>query len=114
NRTAYKSYIDESLLDVRQTSYNIQSQHDFNTWKGIKLQVSASFVGPIVFGQFRQRPQQWVDLRLQKAFFDDKLQVSLNGKDVLRSQVFKGDIIFGHINTFNREYYSNQSVLLSL
>lgn len=114
SRTAFKSYIDESALDVRQTSYNIQSQHDFDTWGGIKLQVTASFVGPIVFGQFRQKPQQWVDFGLQRAFFDDKLHVSLNGTDVLRSQVANSNIVFANINTFNREYYSNQSILLSL
>ncbi|WP_286851118.1 MULTISPECIES: TonB-dependent receptor [Sphingobacterium] len=114
NKVQYKSKIDGSILDVKQHSYNLRTQHDMEIFKGIKLQMTGSFIGPVRFGQFKQDPQQWLDMGLQKSFLDGRLQVNIKATDVFKSQNFFANIDFANIKTVNREYYSNQSIGFTL
>ncbi len=114
NKVQYKSNINGSILDVKQHSYNFRTQHDMEFFKGIKLQMTGSFIGPARFGQFRQEPQQWLDLGLQKSFLDGRLQLNIKATDVFNSQNFFANIDFANIQTINREYYTNQSIGFTL
>lgn len=114
NKVKFNAQINGSVLDVKQYSYNFRTQHDIEIYEGVKIQMIASFIGPSRFGRFRQAPQQWLDLGMQKSFLNGRLQANIKATDVFKSQNFFANIDFGNIKTVNREYYSNQSISFSL
>lgn len=114
SRISFKSMIDNEPLDLSLTTYSIQSQHNLSLFSGIKFQVIGSLFGPRQYSFFRQDTQFNLDAGLQKSFLENKLTLSINGTDLLKSQYFKGETRFFNVNSMEKEYDSNRSLMITL
>lgn len=114
NHNKYKSYIGDALLDVAQTSYMFRSQHNLLLPAGFKLELVGMFLGPQREGQMWINSFGWVDAGLTRSMMDDKMTITLNGTDLFRTQVIRGNINFDKINTNFSQYRSNQGISLTL
>ncbi len=110
----FKSLIGDDYLDNAQTSYMLRTQHNLNLPKGFKVELIGMYIGPQIWGQGMIDGFGWVDAGITKSIMKDKLTFSVDGTDLLRSQVIYADIKFADIDTSFRQYRSNQGVRFTL
>lgn len=110
----WKSQIGDALLDVTQTSMMARSQHTLSLPAGFKAEIIGMYVGPMQYGQALIKGFGWVDAGFTKNFMKEKLSLSVNGTDLLRSQIIRADIQFDTIDSQFRQYRSNQGVRFTL
>ena len=110
----WKSQIGDALLDVTQTSVMARSQHTLSLPAGFKAEIIGMYVGPMQYGQALIKGFGWVDAGFTKNFMKEKLSLSVNGTDLLRSQIIRADIQFDTIDSQFRQYRSNQGVRFTL
>jgi hypothetical protein len=55
-----------------------------------------------------------IDAGITKSFAKDKFTLTVNGTDLLRTQVIRANVNFEQIDTSFRQYRSNQGVRLTL
>ncbi|MDQ3534414.1 MAG: TonB-dependent receptor [Bacteroidota bacterium] len=111
----FKIQIGKELFDQSQLSYMARMQHNFSLPKSFKLEVSGMYISPFQQGQMKiVQGFAWVDAGIKKTFWKDKLTVSLNGNDILRTQKVKHKIKFNNINTDLNQYNNLQAVRLSV
>jgi len=110
----WKSQIGDALLDVTQTSMMARSQHTLSLPAGFKVEIIGMYVGPMQYGQALIKGFGWVDAGFTKNFMKEKLSLSVNGTDLLRSQIIRADIQFDTIDSQFRQYRSNQGVRFTL
>lgn len=114
NHSKYKSLIGDAMLDVSQTSYMFRSQHNIMLPAGFKLEVVGMYLGPQREGQMRIKSFGWVDAGLTRSIMNDKMTITLNGTDIFRNRVIRGNINFDSINTSFRQYNASQGLRLTL
>ena len=114
NYNQFKSQLGQDFLDVAQISYMLRSQQNFNLPKGFKMEVVGMYLSPQLWGQGQIKGLAWVDAGATKSLMKDKLSLSVNGTDLLRSQVIRAKVDFADIDTSFRQYRSNQGVRLTL
>ncbi|MDF2156545.1 TonB-dependent receptor [Algoriphagus sp. CAU 1675] len=114
NYNQFKSMIGDDYLDNKQVSYMFRSQHNISLPKGFKIELVGMYLGPQIWGQGKIEKLAWVDGGVTKSIMKDKLSISVNGTDILRSQIVKADIDFANIDTNFRQYRSNQGVRFTL
>lgn len=114
NYNQFKSQLGQSFLDVEQFSYMIRSQQNFTLPKGFKMEVIGMYLSPQIWGQGEIKGFGWVDLGLTKSIMKDKMSITVNGTDLLRSQVIRAKIDFADIDTSFRQYQGNQGLRLTM
>ncbi|SNS60315.1 TonB-dependent Receptor Plug Domain [Belliella buryatensis] len=114
NHAQWKSQIGDALLDVSQFSYMARTQHNFILPKGFKAELIGMYMSPMLWGQATIGAMGGIDAGVTKSFAKDKLTLTVNGTDLLRTQVIRADVQFDQIDTFFRQYRSNQGVRLTL
>lgn len=114
NYNQFKTPIGEDFLDVDQVSYMVRTQHNFTLPKGFKMELMAMYLGPQIWGQGDIAGFGWIDAGVTKSLMKDKLSLSVNGTDLLRTQVIKARVQFAEIDTNFRQYRSNQGVRFTL
>ncbi|MCH7410138.1 TonB-dependent receptor family protein [Belliella sp. DSM 111904] len=114
NYAKWKSQIGDALLDVDQVSYMARSQHNFILPKGFKAELIGMYMSPMLWGQATIGAMGGIDAGITKTFAKDKLSLTVNGTDLLRTQVIRADVQFDQIDTFFRQYRSNQGVRFTL
>ena len=110
----FQSPIGDQLLDMEQVSGIFRSQHTLNLPKGFKMEVTGMYLSPFLEGQARIKGVGWVDAGLTKSFKDDKISLTVNATDVLRTQVFRVNVNFDQIDTRIQQYNNNQAVRFTL
>ncbi|RPA67715.1 TonB-dependent receptor [Cyclobacteriaceae bacterium YHN15] len=110
----WKSMIGDALLDVSQTSFTLRSQNTVNLPKGFKAEVMGMYVGPSQYGQASIKGFAWVDAGITKNFLNDKLTLTVNGTDLLRSQIIRANVQFDTIDTQFQQYRNTQGVRFTL
>lgn len=114
NYSKWKSMIGDALLDVSQVSYMMRSQHNFILPKGFKAELIGMYMGPMLWGQATIGAMGGLDAGITKSFAKDKFTLTVNGTDLLRTQVIRANVNFEQIDTSFRQYRSNQGVRLTL
>lgn len=114
NYNQFQTPIGEDFLDVDQVSYMVRTQHNFTLPKGFKMEFMAMYLGPQIWGQGDIAGFGWIDAGVTKSLMKDKLSLSVNGTDILRTQVIKARVQFAEIDTNFRQYRSNQGVRFTL
>ncbi|SEJ04346.1 TonB-dependent Receptor Plug Domain [Cyclobacterium xiamenense] len=114
NGNTFQSQLGEELLDEKQFSFMVRSQHNVLLPKGFKLELVGIYRSPFRDGQLVINGMSWVDAGITKTFYEDKLSLTVNGSDIFRTMKFKGNIDFDRINTDVQQYNSMQSVRFTL
>lgn len=110
----YTTILDEQSIENEQVFFMAQSTNNFQLPKGLKLEISTGYQGPLAHGLYKIESQWWVDAGIKRSFMDDKLDLSLNVSDIFRSrQVIGSANIDGNINFFD-QYFSAQSFKINL
>ena len=114
NYSQWKSMIGDAMLDVSQVSYMMRSQHNFILPKGFKAEIIGMYMGPMLWGQATIGAMGGLDAGITKSFAKEKFTLTVNGTDLLRTQVIRANVQFDQIDTTFRQYRSNQGVRLTL
>lgn len=114
NGNTFQSQLGEELLDEKQFSFMVRSQHNLLLPKGFKLEMVGMYRSPFRDGQLVIQGMSWVDAGITKTFYEDKLSLTLNGSDIFRTMKFKGNIDFDRIDTDVKQYNSMQSIRFTL
>jgi len=114
NHDRFQSQIGDELLDVGQFSFMARTQHNINLPKGFRVELVGIYRSPARDGQLIMNSMAWLDAGVSKSFFEDKLSLTVNGTDLLRTQRFRGSINFDRINTDVSQYNSMQGVRMTL
>lgn len=114
NYNKFTSQVGPNFLDVSQVSHLVRSQHDFTLPAGFKLELIGIYLSPQIWGQGKIKSLAWIDAGVSKSLMKDKLSVSLNASDLLRSQWIRAAIDFADIDTRIRQYRYVQSVRITL
>lgn len=114
NYSQWKSVIGDALLDVSQVFYMMRSQHNFILPMGFKAELIGMYMGPMLWGQATIGAMGGLDAGITKAFGKDKFTLTVNGTDLLRTQVIRANINFEQIDTSFTQYRSNQGLKLTL
>ncbi|MBW3469338.1 outer membrane beta-barrel family protein [Arthrospiribacter ruber] len=110
----WKSMIGDALLDVGQTNFTARTQHTFNLPHGFRAELMGMYVGPAQYGQATIKGFGWVDLGVTKPLMKEKLTLTINGTDLLRSQIINANVQFDNIDTQFRQYRNTQGVRVTL
>ncbi|WP_439879610.1 TonB-dependent receptor domain-containing protein [Pontibacter sp. MBLB2868] len=97
-----------------QMSVVANSNHTILLPKGVRLEASANYQGPLVYGLYQVKDQWWLDAGLKRSFIDDRLSLSLNVSDIFKSQkqMFETEIN-GNINSIE-QYRGQRGVRVNL
>lgn len=114
NYITFDASINNELLQNQRLSYIFRSQHQLSLPHNLALEMISLFVGPNNNGLLQTEPFYSIDLGVRKSFFYNRLQTSINGRDIFRSLKTIGDINFGNISTQIYQYNSNQSISVTL
>lgn len=114
NYNQFQSQLKSDYLEVSQTSVLVRTQHNLNLPKGFKIELVGLYLGPQIFGQGKLARFGWLDAGVTKSLMKDKINLSVNGTDIFRTQIIKATIDFGEIDTRFRQYQSNQGVRITL
>lgn len=101
---------------IQQDLFSLYAQlnNSFSLKGGVKLELNGTYMSPQVFGPFWMEQMWRVDAGIKKSFFDNKLDVSINGMDIFRGMEFKGRANFqGQVAVIN-QYNAMQSVRLTI
>ncbi|MEJ8755642.1 TonB-dependent receptor [Pontibacter sp. H259] len=97
-----------------QVNFSAQSSHNILLPKSIRLELSGTYQGPGVYGLFEFGDMWWIDAGLKRSFLNDKLAVTLNVTDILKTRLLNIDTqVDGNLNSIE-QYHGQQSVRLHL
>ncbi|MFD1094175.1 TonB-dependent receptor domain-containing protein [Salegentibacter chungangensis] len=114
NQQDYDFEIDGESIHNDNLFYMLQSNHQINLPADIKMELNATFRGPMAYGIYNIDEQWWLDLGFRKSFMDDKLSVSLNATDVFKTMDMHVDAEYSGNRFVLDQYFGNQAVSLSL
>ncbi|QCR22513.1 outer membrane beta-barrel family protein [Pontibacter sp. SGAir0037] len=107
NYSEYSMPVNEERVVNAQLLYMLQSTHNILLPKGIQVEATSVFRGPVVSGLYKIAPMWWVHLGLRKSFLDKKLDLSINMNDVFRTYRIRFDTRIGrNINDFDQYFYA--------
>ncbi|MBB6610669.1 TonB-dependent receptor [Pontibacter sp. Tf4] len=118
NATLSYQHFTTSVKNVTETkeemNFSAQSSHNILLPKNIRLELSAAYQGPGVYGLFEFDQMWWADAGLKRSFLDDKLAVSLSFTDIFKSRMMKiNTVVDGNTNTID-QYFGQQTVRVHL
>lgn len=114
----FGSYADGSNVSADFTnsgiSWNAQMTTDFDLPFDFNLQFTGNYIAPEFEAQGRDLARYYLDINLQRSFFDKKIDASVSFRDIFDTRNFRGENFgegFEQRFMFNRE---TQIILLSL
>ena len=97
-----------------QIFYMFQSNHNIQLPFGVRMEMNASYRGPVIWGVERVKEYWWVNLGLKKSLLKDKLDFSISANDIFRTRLIVGGANIGrNINLFD-QYFFSRSIGLTL
>jgi len=113
--TAFQIDVDGSNLSEEFVNsgwaYNTKLTSEFSLPFDINLQCVFNYESPEIEAQGRDLEQYYLDLNLQRSFFDDKASISLSARDVFDTRRFAGNSL---TNTFSQEFYRKRETRIVL
>lgn len=107
----YKTVFFGAPVDNRKISCNGSSTATFSLLHDWKLQLSGSYVSPIIYGVVRIRSMGSADIGVSKAFCENKLHLDINASDLFRTNGtrvitdFRDEHMFLNFNGETRTVY---------
>lgn len=92
----------------------VQSNNYLTLPQGYLVMLDYLFNNGGSIGIYKYKPYQSLNLGIQKSFFADKLEVSLNANDLFRTMIYKYDSQIGNIRFYQREDQDERYFSLSL
>ncbi|WP_439882508.1 outer membrane beta-barrel protein [Pontibacter sp. MBLB2868] len=86
----FSEEMDQQLLSNDQVSFIIQSNHNVQLPKEIRLELNAGYQGPIAYGLYHINANWGVDAGLKRSFMNDKLDLSLSVTDIFKTKKING------------------------
>ena len=82
--------------------FNVQSDHTVKLPQEFLLEVNAFYRGPIAYGVYKLDGLWGVNAGIKRSFMEDKLDLSLNVSDILKTVYVSGSAnLEGNLNEFN-------------
>jgi len=72
-------------------SWNTKLTTDFNLPLDIDMQITGNYTAPEIEAQGRDLARYYLDVSLQKSFFDDKASLSVSFQDIFDTRNFRGE-----------------------
>lgn len=111
----FRTEVDGSNLGADFTnsgySWNAKVTTDVNLPYGVDFQLTGNYTAPEVEAQGRDLARYYIDLSLQRQFFNDKANVSVSFRDIFDTRNFAGEN-FGENFTQDFEYKRESQILL--
>ena len=111
----FQSNVDGSNLDQSFTndglSWNAKLTTDFNLPFDIDFQVTGNYTAPEIEAQGKDLARYYLDLSLQRSFWDEKADVSVSWRDIFDTRNFAGEN-FGEDFRQKFEYNRESRILL--
>jgi hypothetical protein len=97
-----------------QTSWSARSTATWKLNKTSRAEITADYRSSIVFGVYRLDPNWGVDLGYRKSIFDNKVDMSINARDIFKTRLIAGGAdIAPNVNVFD-QYFRTRSVSFAL
>jgi iron complex outermembrane receptor protein len=106
--------IDGENIDNDNFFYMLQSNHQFALPADVKVELNATYRGPVAYGVYDIDKQWWLDLGVKKSFMNDKLNVSLNATDVFKTMDMHVTAEYTGNSFVLDQYFGNQAVSINL
>jgi outer membrane receptor for ferrienterochelin and colicin len=104
----------EEVVVKDQFSVIANTNHTVLLPYGLRLEASANYQSPLVYGLYQVEDQWWLDAGLKRSFMDDKLSLSLNVTDIFKSRVQNVRTeLNGNVNAIE-QYRGQRGVRLNL
>ncbi len=114
NQQENELVIDGEKINNDNLFYMLQSNHQFALPADLKMELNATYRGPVAYGVYEIDKQYWLDLGLKKSFMNDKLNVSLNATDVFRTMDMHVTAEYTGNSFVLDQYFGNQAVSINL
>jgi hypothetical protein len=102
--------IDESYSNEG-VSWNAKLTTDFNLPLDVDLQLTGNYTAPEIEAQGRDLARYYLDLSLQRNFFEDKMSLSVSFRDIFDTRNFAGEN-FGRDFSQTFEYKRESQIFL--
>jgi len=110
----YTNVTQDEIVVKDQFSVIANTNHTVLLPYGLRLEASANYQGPLVYGLYQVEGQWWMDAGLKRSFLDDKLSLALNVTDIFKTQVLKVQTeLNGNVNAID-QYQGQRGVRLNL
>jgi len=109
----YKSYYNDQLVDMAQTSWNVYSSQNLTLSKTLSVEVSGFYNGKSVYGFFLNQPQGALSIGIQKQVWEKKGRFSLNINDLFWTNQFRGVAQFQDIDLRIHSFWQSRVVRAS-
>lgn len=94
--------------------FYIQSVNYILLPKGFQLSGDFFYTNGGSSGIYDAKPFYALNLGVQKSFFNEKLKISLQGNDILGTQVYKYKAAIGNVNYYQREDQDQRNIMLNV
>jgi Outer membrane protein beta-barrel family/Carboxypeptidase regulatory-like domain/TonB-dependent Receptor Plug Domain len=111
--TRYKTFYNDQLLDLKQTSWSVYSSQNFKLSKTLSLELSGWYNGKNVYSFWVAQPMGSVNIGLQQSLWEKKGRLSLNVSDLFWTQQFRGSTQFQDIDFSVRSYWPSRQARLT-
>ncbi|MBO0951403.1 TonB-dependent receptor domain-containing protein [Fibrella forsythiae] len=109
----YKTYYNDQLLTLQQTSWNVYSSQNLTLSKTMSVEVSGYYNGAGVYGFYRYQPQSALSIGIQKQVWEKKGRFSLNINDIFWGNKFSGLAKFQDIDFAIKSFWQSRVVRAS-
>lgn len=106
--------VNGELIQINKPFGYINFNNDFEFKKGFLLNVEYIYTGPGTTGFFYFKPTHLFNIRVQKMFLKDKLQISLTVNDIFNKQIGRYIGQINHIYMDNVDDQDRRSVVLNM
>jgi hypothetical protein len=110
----FETVINDEPQVNSQLFFMLQSNHTLKLPKGIVMEVSGTYRGPVAHGLYRAEGAWWVDAGLKRSFMQDKLDLAMNVTDIFHTNEMNGTADIGLNHNYFNQLRSTQSLRLTL
>ncbi|WP_017729704.1 outer membrane beta-barrel family protein [Nafulsella turpanensis] len=105
----YRTPLPKEEMINQETFYYFQSTHTILLPFALRMEISAAYRGPSIWGVERVEPYGWINAGLKKSLLEDKLEINLGAGDLFRSRLIKGGASIGEsLNLFDQYFFSRK------
>lgn len=101
-------------FSTEQLAYNFNTTNIFTLPKEIKLELSAWFNSPTVYGIFKSKAQGAVNMGIQKSILQKKGNIKINVSDVFASNRFRGVAEYNNVYLKVDNRWQNRTLNIAL
>ncbi|MFD0977640.1 TonB-dependent receptor domain-containing protein [Salinimicrobium gaetbulicola] len=110
----YDIVIGEQELENDQLYFTARSTQRINLPLNLKLELFASYEGPVAYGLYKFEDQWWLDAGLKRSFWNDKLDLTFKATDIFKTMRSRATTTFNNNSTKINQYWGNRGVSLNL